>query len=398
LNKYFTRIFMNGAPTPLIVQLLGILLPKQTHVIANPNASPAILSKANQTSNKINFNGDDAIQFIKVMNNISINIDSIEGNGGNPHDIFDTLQLDTLDQIGITNVYPGNQGWTVGGTGSTKNSILIRNHAVASGISDSWSCGQYQWKIIPQNDVSNLGVHQNVCSAANDITFSFANATTTGTTPKYFEFDIMVSANTNSTYYDGAQFRIPYNTAVFGTNILSNNNVIITAGTAFNSITYYNPQLNVDASASKMNIYFSTDINQSSWNRTLVTTIPMQLLHFKITIQNCGLPVNIDFADQALVNTPQYALTATASILSVYNYDNTSYQNNPLNNIACQVSIANFNSPVNAGVGDVLTINGYAFGTTKGNGQVKFKNADDGGATYIQKLNGIDYLSWTDTL
>ena len=38
---------------------------------------------------------------------------SIEGLGQNPHAIFDTLHLDTLDQIGITNVTPGNGGWSL---------------------------------------------------------------------------------------------------------------------------------------------------------------------------------------------------------------------------------------------------------------------------------------------
>ncbi|MGV3539841.1 MAG: IPT/TIG domain-containing protein, partial [Rufibacter sp.] len=49
-----------------------------------------------------------------------------------------------------------------------------------------------------------------------------------------------------------------------------------------------------------------------------------------------------------------------------------------------------------AGTGDVLTIRGTNFGATRGNGYVEFKNADDGGESYIKPLP-TDYVSWTDT-
>ncbi|WP_169788173.1 IPT/TIG domain-containing protein [Rufibacter tibetensis] len=49
-----------------------------------------------------------------------------------------------------------------------------------------------------------------------------------------------------------------------------------------------------------------------------------------------------------------------------------------------------------AGTGDVLTITGTNFGTTRGTGYVEFRNADDGGKTFIKPL-ATDYLSWSDT-
>ena len=44
----------------------------------------------------------------------------------------------------------------------------------------------------------------------------------------------------------------------------------------------------------------------------------------------------------------------------------------------------------------VLTIKGTGFGSTQGAGYVQFRNADDGGATYVQPL-ASDYLDWSDT-
>ncbi|WP_205501425.1 IPT/TIG domain-containing protein [Rufibacter psychrotolerans] len=60
-------------------------------------------------------------------------------------------------------------------------------------------------------------------------------------------------------------------------------------------------------------------------------------------------------------------------------------------------SITSFNpTTLRAGTGDVLTIMGSNFGNTRGNGFVEFRNADDGGQTFIKPL-ATDYLSWTDT-
>ncbi|HDY88954.1 MAG TPA: T9SS type A sorting domain-containing protein [bacterium] len=170
LNKYFLRVFMNGAPTPLIQQLVGILLPQQTFVIAHPNADAAILAVADQTANKLNFNGDDAVQLVRVLNDITIDIDSIEGIGGNPHAIFDTLDLDTIDHVGIPGVWPGNQGYPVG-SGTTKNSTLIRKAGVTTGKED-WACGQKQWKVNGTDDYANLKQHICKCAPVPVIQFS----------------------------------------------------------------------------------------------------------------------------------------------------------------------------------------------------------------------------------
>jgi hypothetical protein len=50
-------------------------------------------------------------------------------------------------------------------------------------------------------------------------------------------------------------------------------------------------------------------------------------------------------------------------------------------------------TPLRAGTGDVLIIKGSGFGSVRG--QVQFKNADDGGDTYTQSLDSIDY-TWTN--
>lgn len=49
-----------------------------------------------------------------------------------------------------------------------------------------------------------------------------------------------------------------------------------------------------------------------------------------------------------------------------------------------------------AGTGTILTINGTNFGNTRGSGKVEFRNADDGGKTFMEpRLK--DYVSWSNT-
>jgi hypothetical protein len=51
---------------------------------------------------------------------------------------------------------------------------------------------------------------------------------------------------------------------------------------------------------------------------------------------------------------------------------------------------------VHGGTRDVIVITGTNFGATRGTGTVGFKNADDGGATYINP-DAYEYVSWTNT-
>ncbi|WP_205511044.1 IPT/TIG domain-containing protein [Longitalea arenae] len=51
---------------------------------------------------------------------------------------------------------------------------------------------------------------------------------------------------------------------------------------------------------------------------------------------------------------------------------------------------------ITAGTGSILTITGNSFGATQGSGYVQFRNADDGGASFISPLQS-QYISWSDT-
>ncbi len=59
-------------------------------------------------------------------------------------------------------------------------------------------------------------------------------------------------------------------------------------------------------------------------------------------------------------------------------------------------AISNFSpDTLNAGTGSLLTIRGSGFGSSRGTGSVQFRNADNGGDSFID-ISDADYIFWTD--
>lgn len=52
---------------------------------------------------------------------------------------------------------------------------------------------------------------------------------------------------------------------------------------------------------------------------------------------------------------------------------------------------------ITAGTRSIITISGSGFGATQSDGVVAFRNADDGGLSFIDMANGPHYVSWSDT-
>jgi PKD repeat protein len=72
-------------------------------------------------------------------------------------------------------------------------------------------------------------------------------------------------------------------------------------------------------------------------------------------------------------------------------------RNAPPQQVLAPLTINNFApTTVTAGTGTTITINGAGFGSVQGTGVVRFRNADDGGATTVTPLPS-QYISWTTT-
>lgn len=137
LTDYRVELYNNGATSPsssLVPQ--GILLPGQVFVVANSSADMAILNQSDTISSTTFFNGNDALILL---------------------DISDSLNIDTLDAIGIVGANPGSNGWAVG-TGFTKENTLVRKIGIQQGTAN-WTAGAAEWDVYPQNTFSFLGAH-----------------------------------------------------------------------------------------------------------------------------------------------------------------------------------------------------------------------------------------------
>jgi PKD repeat protein len=170
LTGYSVQLHTNGATAVnSFLNLSGTLAPGQAYVIANSQASAAILAIADITSAVCNFNGNDAIQLLK--NNVAI---------------------DVVGQVGVD---PGT-AWTVG-TGSTANNTLVRMSS-ANLPNASWATVQSEWNVLASDNITNLGTHTITCNQANapNAAFSFNNTSYCANTPVSF-----TNTSTNATSY-----------------------------------------------------------------------------------------------------------------------------------------------------------------------------------------------------
>jgi hypothetical protein len=237
------------------------------------------------------------------------------------------------------------------------------------------------------------------------IILKISNQQVTGLSTQYFEFDILASSNSGNAYLDNVAFVIQYNSSPFGTNIIANNSVNISKAVNYNSATYVDPMSGItDDASNAIRFHIGADYQATSWTRHLLPTIPEKLVHVKIKLQNCINSTDLLFTD--IINVSSVALYTTTSTINPIDapflqYDNVNYTQPQTFHLCPPPTITDLSPKViTAGTGSVLTIKGYGFGNSRGNGQVQFPDADNGGATKIQCLDYIDYvpLSWNDTV
>ncbi|MBS1648054.1 MAG: T9SS type A sorting domain-containing protein [Bacteroidetes bacterium] len=379
LANYSLLIYHGSSYTPTTIALTGTISALSTHVVSKPNASAAILAHTNQTSNNLNFNGDECI----VLNKAAIHI----------------------DKIGEIGVAIGSGGWTLTPSGSTNNSDLRRKYYNTVGDT-IWANCKSEWNVFVKDSVSNLGQHQNYCSVDPDVTLSLTNVQTTGTSPQYFEFDVTIKGSNNLTYLEHMPIELSYNAAAFGDTIYGSGNVVVTNGSSFTSPNYQ-PASAYDRGMNLLKAYVIIDLSNTV-NLVNITTSPIQLMHVKMQIADCHTAPNVQLV----------GLDTTKNLAWYYNQSTTNFQNDPqyaydnaygattnISGTACtgpQITSITPNSVIAgayySGISPneaQLTINGTNFGTSIG--KVFMKNAFQGNQStpaYIQ-LDNYD-LTWSD--
>lgn len=132
LSDYDLLMYTNGAlDFTAVAALDGTLEPGGVFVVANSQASAAILAEAELTGSIATFNGNDAIVL--------------------------TYNLIPIDIIGVVGEDPGAAGWQFGNN-STTDHVLVRNINVTSPTTD-WALSQGQWISFPVTEYSTVGSH-----------------------------------------------------------------------------------------------------------------------------------------------------------------------------------------------------------------------------------------------
>lgn len=134
-GNYALRIYFNGSTSYSSRPLTGTVAAGDVYVYSRYNASPTVLSQADQTTNLAVWTGDDAIALVK---------------GNTVLDIFGRIGED-----------PGS-AWSTGGK-VTISKTLLRNPTVTSGVTVNPSAGfpalGTEWTMLLEDDFTNLGTH-----------------------------------------------------------------------------------------------------------------------------------------------------------------------------------------------------------------------------------------------
>ncbi len=137
LSIYTVEVYVNGSTSGNSISLSGTLATNEVYVIAYNQAASSIQNIADNITNTLGFNGDDAVALLK-----------------------DGSVIDVIGQIGVD---PGSS-WPVGTSGSTADQTLVRKSSIYSpnptnlssfGTTDD-NC---EWDIYPQGNYSYLGSH-----------------------------------------------------------------------------------------------------------------------------------------------------------------------------------------------------------------------------------------------
>ncbi len=145
---------------------------------------------------------------------------------------------------------------------------------------------------------------------ATGLTFTFSNGVITGSGPKYYEFDVMLQADSAGTRLGDNQVYINYNTLGFGSLVAQNGKVTVEKGTLllgdFGPPAPYYTIVNVtDNTSSRFAVTVEYNYPDSPEYGNEVPQTPTQLMHIKIEIADSNQTANLSF-EQSLMEGQQF--------------------------------------------------------------------------------------------
>lgn len=223
------------------------------------------------------------------------------------------------------------------------------------------------------------------------IKYSIENATITGTITQTLDFDVFAETEwiTSEIFAEGGLI-IEYDTTILGSNIALNGNIIGNKEQVILSSDY---TLSFsDEHADEVKILAAAIANPT--NLYTLTQTAEKLCHISLNILNptlLNLNTQIHFDENAMQGLSKYYDAG-----QLYNFPYVIAEDSVMASLAITIdSIRPLQ--LNAGVRDTLTIYGSNFGMIQGLGKVEFRNADDGGATWLV-AGKKDSVLWSDNV
>ncbi len=234
----------------------------------------------------------------------------------------------------------------------------------------------------------------------HNIIYSIKNPKHSGS---YFEFDVFVQGNDDTTYFTFGVVCIKYDTEIFGSNAYANAKVTRGKSLGWDYLAPF--VLPVTDSTFAFNCTIDLDLPNA---RFRLTTTPMILCHVKMLALNCESDVDFTLNPLYMQGNSVYTYTYDSEKAGGFMY-NVLTDNTILHMASCKAptinSVSAFlnNNPMNlntlvAGVGVKIVVSGSDFGTVKG--QIKLRDvklAENFQDSY-KTIDTIDIISWCDTL
>lgn len=240
-----------------------------------------------------------------------------------------------------------------------------------------------------------------VAATSTEIHIDFLNRHITNTIPKYFEFDVALSDDVDTGYFNTAEFEIDYPPLIFGTDVVGASSIIVTTTGTFAGSTAYtiNP---TDDLTSNHKVIIQIVPNGSAVLLNLPDAGPVltPTIHVRMAITDCFPFGYINMTGVTPIVHPTWSDSPNygSGTTTVYSH---SFLSPTLYFPSCKIHIDNITAsslPIKGGTGDTVTISGFNFDTARGNGNVWIRTANDDGS-YIH-LDSIDYVpgGWNDSI
>jgi hypothetical protein len=140
-----------------------------------------------------------------------------------------------------------------------------------------------------------------VAAQSAELVYTFANGSVSGSSPKFYTFDVMLSASQTGTQLGDTQIYINYSTDGFGTDIVQNAKISVSKGAILTGD--YQIVNTIDNTSSKFVV--TIDYTDAGATPVDVTTSPAQVLQIQIEVADDSKSAGLVF-DDVLMTNQQY--------------------------------------------------------------------------------------------